>query len=72
MSTNKTKAALFKELTKWEVNAQKLKTSASISYGKIKGYLAVLETSLNREESNKMSSSIGKITINFLINNLQS
>ena len=59
MSVSRTKNLLFKELTKWESNSQRLKTSASISYGKIKGFLAVLETSLTREEANKMASSIG-------------
>ena len=59
MSATRTKNALIKELNKWQAQSQKLKTSAHISYGKIRSFLAVLETTMSKEEANKLANHIG-------------
>ena len=73
MSVTRSKNIIVKELEKWELQSQKMRTRSAIAHGKIKSQLAFLETVMNREESNKFSSYIGKFMIyidSFLFINL--
>ena len=63
MSVTRSKNIIVKELEKWERQSQKMRTTSAIAHGKIKSQLAFLETVMNREESNKFSSYIGKFMI---------
>ena len=63
MSVTRSKNIIVKELEKWELQSQKMRTRSAIAHGKIKSQLAFLETVMNREESNKFFSYIGKFMI---------
>ncbi len=65
MSLTRSKNMIIKELEKWESKSQTMRTTSAIAHGKIKSQLAFLETVMNREESNKFSSYIGKFMIYF-------
>ena len=49
-----------KELAKWLTRSRQMRTSSGIAYGKIKGYMAVLETWASKEELNDLQSELGK------------
>ena len=60
MSSESAKNKILSELKKWEVLSQKFRTSAHISYGKVRSYMAVFESSATRSDVIKLQSSIEK------------
>ena len=60
MSADNQRAKILQELKKWELLSQKFRTSAHISYGKVRSHMACFEDLATKSEVIKLQSSIEK------------